>query len=680
MLWKIAQVEFNEKHQYLIVAGNKQQLEPLLAEVLGYFCRHAGEVISRDRFIEDVWQGRTVTDNAVNRVIAKLRKLLGDDPTKPTYIVTLPKKGYRLIADAIEVQERADSQSAVSKIPINAPRKVLFLWLLAGVAVLLSALIWWPKSSSSVVQIQALTQEGAPEYAPAVSPDGSYLLYSMHKEGEKLSLHLKDLTSQQHLELNTSSGWNGPAAWAKDGKSLVYLNTTDELCRYILLTVDGMEVVDQQDIYHCPIGSYGKMIFSHQNGKMIFAERADVDAPYFIYILDLTSADKQLIPQPSPLLGGNSLFDLHPQQNKLLISSPNKALEEAFYQVDLGSGLVKNLFSLDGFLCCGIWSHSGEQVIMMSAPPSTQLLSYALDGQNPQVIYSASHSIGPPARAANGRDYVYSGSDFNRDIFLLDPQQQGGRQVLVSNSLDDRLPRLSTDGNQLAYVSTTMGKQQIWLRDLQSSNQRLLSDFKNNQQFFAMEWSPDAQHLAVSTLQKLFIVDNNSGELQHIVLPLAEITSISFRNAHTLTFTQKTNGRWRIYTYDLNTQLVTPLNDDKWAFVLFAPDANDSLWADREGKLFYGEQKIPLEQLWPQVSQLQLLDNKVRKQQDKLYYLVGEGGQSQLKVTSLTEKQTSELMGFNSFHFSVDFSVNDKKVVFTHAVSKGADIYQLILH
>ena len=93
MPWKIAQLEFCEKQQFLMVAGSKVQIEPLLAEVLAYFCQHAGQVISRDRFIERVWQGRIVTDNAVNRVIAKLRKLLADDSANPSYIVTLPKKG-----------------------------------------------------------------------------------------------------------------------------------------------------------------------------------------------------------------------------------------------------------------------------------------------------------------------------------------------------------------------------------------------------------------------------------------------------------------------------------------------------------------------------------------------------------------------------------------------------------
>ena len=688
MPWKIAQLEFCEKQQYLIVAGSKVQIEPLLAEVLAYFCQHAGEVISRDRFIEQVWQGRIVTDNAVNRVIAKLRKLLADDSANPSYIVTLPKKGYRLIAPVTHVNTLSDTQISTQEFEphsLSKPKvKSWLLWLLVGLMVLAMAFIWFFKPVPKSVHIQALTQEGAEELSPAMSPDGRYLLYTIYSDGGGLTLHLKDLTNQAKVELGSDNGWNGPAAWSDDSKSVVYLNTTETECRYIILQLDGMHLIDQQDIYHCPLGSFGKMIFSHETGKIIFAQRAEVNDPYMIYSLDLVSNSKQLLPQPTPLLDGNSLFDLHPKQNKLLISSPNQTLEETFYQVDLESGVINTLFSLNDFVCCGIWSHDGKQVVMMSAPPSNQLLSYALDGTNRQVLYSASHNIGAPTRASNGRDYLYSGSDYNRDIFLMDSGQQNSQNLVIANSVDDRLPRLSADGKNLAYVSTTLGKQQIWLSDLhsymQQTKQKILSDFTTKEHFFALEWSPDGQNIAVSTLQKLYVVDVNSGGIQQVAVPQAEIKSISFRDTQTLVFSQKIRDRWTIYAYDIKTQQLQLSGDENWAFVQYAPQADDTLWVDQQGNIFYGENRTALEELWSAVKQLNLADNKLRKDHDKLYYLAVQGNVSELTVSSLKDNTSAVLTRFNSFINTVDFSVVDSKIVFTQAVNKQADIYQLSVH
>ena len=684
MPWKIAQLEFCEKQQYLIVAGSKVQLEPLLAEVLAYFCQHAGQVISRDRFIEQVWQGRIVTDNAVNRVIAKLRKLLGDDSANPSYIVTLPKKGYRLIAPVTHVNTLSDTQISTQEFePQSLSKskvKSWLLWLLVGLMVLAMAFLWFFKPVPKSVHIQALTQEGAEELSPAMSPDGRYLLYTIYSDVGGLTLHLKDLTNQVKVELGSDNGWNGPAAWSDDGKSVVYLNTTETECRYIILQLDGMQLIDQQDIYHCPLGSFGKMIFSHEIGKMIFAQRAEVNAPYLIYSLDLVSNSKQLLPQPTPLLDGNSLFDLHPKQNKLLISSPNQTLEETFYQVDLESGAINTLFSLNDFVCCGIWSHDGKRVVMMSAPPSNQLLSYALDGSDKQVLYSASHNIGAPTRASNSRDYLYSGSDYNRDIFLLGTSQANKHALVVGNSVDERLPRLSVDEDQLVFVSTTLGKQQIWLSDLQKTKQTKLSNFSSNEQFFALEWSPDGKNIAASTLQKLFVVDVRTGEIQQVVVPQAEIKSISFRDPQTLVFSQKIRGRWAIYSYDLETKQLQLLEEENWAKVQFAQDPNDTLWVDHQGHMFYGANKTPLDNLWPALKRLNLADNKILKRDDKLYYLDVNDNLSELIVSSLSDQSSTVLTRFNSFINSVDFSVVDSKIVFTQVVNKQADIYQLIVH
>ena len=684
MPWKIAQLEFCEKQQYLIVAGAKVQLEPLLAEVLAYFCQHAGQVISRDRFIEQVWQGRIVTDNAVNRVIAKLRKLLGDDSANPSYIVTLPKKGYRLIAPVTYVNTLSDPQISTQEFEpqsLSKPKvKSWLLWLLVGLMVLAMAFIWFFKPMPKSVHIQALTQEGAEAFSPAMSPDGRYLLYTIYTDGGGLSLHLKDLVSQAKVELGVDSGWNGPGSWSADGKSVVYLNTTITDCRYMLLHLDGMQLVEQQDIYHCPLGSFGKMIFSHETGKMIFAQRAEVNASYLIYSLDLVSNSKQLLPQPTPLLDGNSLFDLHPKQNKLLISSPNHALEETFYQVDLESGVISTLFSLNDFVCCGIWSHDGKRVVMMSAPPSNQLLSYALDGTDKQVLYSASHNIGAPVRATNDRDYLYSGSDYNRDIFLLDTSQANNQALVVGNSVDDRLPRLSADGDQLVFVSTTLGKQQIWLSDLQKSQQTKLSDFSSNEHFFALEWSPDGKNIAAATLQKLYVLDVESGAIQQIAVPQAEIKSISFRDTQSLVFSQKIRGRWAIYSYDLETKQLHSLEEENWAKVQFAQDPNDTLWVDHQGQVFYGANKTPLDKQWPAVKRLSLADNKILKQNDKLYYLDVNDNLTELTVSSLSDQSSTVLTRFNSFINTVDFSVVDSKIVFTQVVNKQADIYQLIVH
>ena len=57
-----------------------------------------GSLVSKDRFLDEVWRGIPVTDEALTQCIKTLRRQLGDDAASPRFIETVPKHGYRFIA------------------------------------------------------------------------------------------------------------------------------------------------------------------------------------------------------------------------------------------------------------------------------------------------------------------------------------------------------------------------------------------------------------------------------------------------------------------------------------------------------------------------------------------------------------------------------------------------------
>jgi len=77
--------------------GNSVKLEPKVLEVLSYFCKNENRYISMLELHENVWKDRCVSDAAVRRSIGKLRQLFNDDHKDPSFIQSLPKRGYKLI-------------------------------------------------------------------------------------------------------------------------------------------------------------------------------------------------------------------------------------------------------------------------------------------------------------------------------------------------------------------------------------------------------------------------------------------------------------------------------------------------------------------------------------------------------------------------------------------------------
>jgi TolB-like protein len=59
---------------------------------------NAGEVVSIDVLLNQVWSDVTVAPDSVYQAVTSLRRLLGDDPRQPTYIATVPRLGYRMVA------------------------------------------------------------------------------------------------------------------------------------------------------------------------------------------------------------------------------------------------------------------------------------------------------------------------------------------------------------------------------------------------------------------------------------------------------------------------------------------------------------------------------------------------------------------------------------------------------
>jgi len=75
------------------------QIEPKMMDLLVFFAHRAGQVVTKQELIDGVWACQYVADSALSRCLALLRRALGDDARKPRFIATIPKRGYRLVAE-----------------------------------------------------------------------------------------------------------------------------------------------------------------------------------------------------------------------------------------------------------------------------------------------------------------------------------------------------------------------------------------------------------------------------------------------------------------------------------------------------------------------------------------------------------------------------------------------------
>ena len=73
-------------------------LKPKPFAILRYLVDHAGRLVTQDELLGAVWPDTHVQPEVLKRHIFEVREVLGDDPKNPTYIETLPRRGYQFIA------------------------------------------------------------------------------------------------------------------------------------------------------------------------------------------------------------------------------------------------------------------------------------------------------------------------------------------------------------------------------------------------------------------------------------------------------------------------------------------------------------------------------------------------------------------------------------------------------
>src|SRR6056297_3031734 len=102
--------------------GRSERLRPKAMDVLCLLAASPGEVVERDTILGEVWGRTAVTDEPLTATIGELRRVLGDSRSNGRgnyrYVETIPKRGYRLLA---EVSETAAPQTGEADASLPEP-------------------------------------------------------------------------------------------------------------------------------------------------------------------------------------------------------------------------------------------------------------------------------------------------------------------------------------------------------------------------------------------------------------------------------------------------------------------------------------------------------------------------------------------------------------------------------
>jgi DNA-binding winged helix-turn-helix (wHTH) protein/TolB-like protein/Tfp pilus assembly protein PilF len=180
----------------LCAAGRTVKVEPKAMAVLLFLASRAGQVVSRETLLSEVWQGLVVGDDSLTQVILKLRKALEDDPDRPAYIDTVTKRGYRLVATVSRPMEKR-----AFAVPRRSGRAY---WIAGGcgLALLLASGAWWSVNRQATRPLPSTSAIADLAQPPTVA---ILPFEALGKDGQELAL-ARGITADLMTDLAKSPG------------------------------------------------------------------------------------------------------------------------------------------------------------------------------------------------------------------------------------------------------------------------------------------------------------------------------------------------------------------------------------------------------------------------------------------------------------------------------------------
>ena len=213
-------------------SGRKIALQEKPFLILSMLLERPGELVTRDEIRKKLWLEGTFVDfnEGIDTALKKLRYALGDSAQNPTFIETVPRRGYRFIAPVSngsgDLPQLPDAESEATTVTpralIKAKKYVVALIAVALVCAAGYAFVRRLSRTRDIdlrrMQMTKLTDNGQVQ-SVAISPDGRYLAYARGDEIRQ-SLWLRELATRADAQiLSPGPGVHG-LTFSPDGNSL----------------------------------------------------------------------------------------------------------------------------------------------------------------------------------------------------------------------------------------------------------------------------------------------------------------------------------------------------------------------------------------------------------------------------------------------------------------------------
>ena len=571
LIYQFDDVQVDVPNFRVLKAGSAVALEPKAFEVLLFLMNHGERVVEKDELLNAVWKESFVTPNAMTRVIAHLRKTLGDDAREAKYIETVPTRGYRFIAKvevrpapgAKQANGHLDSPGQIGvatedfskKNASNGREEVLLSppqattadaarlktspWLSPKVIVLtfvialllVTAVLMWRGRKDSITTSEAMVRGGAVSRTmqlttsvgvdcyPAFSPDGTAIAYSSDHNGN-FEVYIKQLTpGGREIQITSDGKQNFQPAWSPDGTLIAYHSRQ----RGGIWIVPALGGVARQvtEFGSRPVWSRDSQTIAFQSYGLPDLSLSAYGAmpPSTLWTVAANGGPPKQITQAGKPAGGHGAPTWSPDGKRILFVTSDIDISEVWSVASDGSGLQRvskesanfydPVYSPDGQFIYVATASGNFRVWKMRVSPETG----AEAGEKIEVANTGATLARHLTISPNGKRLAYSAMTMVNNIgsVPLDPHSSDATEPPTLLTQDTNYRKLmhafSPDGQKIAY--------NVWRQGADPEIWLMDADGEHPRQITPdtarlVGWLPQGDQLVINSRGQLRIVDLKS--------------------------------------------------------------------------------------------------------------------------------------------------------------------------
>jgi Tol biopolymer transport system component/DNA-binding winged helix-turn-helix (wHTH) protein len=602
--------ELDADEQQLRKRGVVLRLQPKQFVVLQMLAERAGEVVSRQEIQQRVWGDGTYVDfdRGINFCINQIRAALGDDADRPRYVETIPRRGYRFIAN-VESNGRVEPAVSDTLAPSarhspepdkiekeQTPPSARFptwgkvvaggLALLTVIAIVLIVLRPWRLGAraeqadavATPVRTFPLMNFEGEFFGIALSPDASQVAFTWNgPDFAKWNIYVQRIGGDRPLQItHTQGGMIAWVDWSPDGRLLVFGRCGDDNhgSLYTIPALGGEEhkVTDVA----CVEGATGA-VWTPDGRSLLFSDACTEGGSLGIAVFTLPTGEKRCLAAPGPTSSNFFSPMASPDGRNVAFVRDTTARVSDLFTVPIGGGMPHQLTFEGRRLGQFVWAADGKSIIFTSDREGVggrktwkvSIKGGPIEPENDaflEKIYPRQMPLSALSR--DRRRMVYVDDRIDRSVIWRARLANAGGQVIAHERVVQSSgvlgePGLSSDSTRIAYTSSLSGAENIWTSDAEGHNTLQLTSF-SGELVGSPDWSPDGKWLVFDRRPgdhaQIYMIDAD-GRNMHALTEEEHENNVPIwsRNGKAVYFASDRTGRFELWKQDVASAVSTQI-------------------------------------------------------------------------------------------------------------------------